>query len=59
MYDPAKDDPTGKNTPFEKLPASWTCPVCGAAKSEYGPQLTESGETVWVHEHPGQQVPPP
>ncbi|MCX6003745.1 MAG: flavin reductase [Chloroflexi bacterium] len=38
IYDPEKGDPDGKippGTPFEKLPDSWTCPVCGAAKSEF------------------------
>jgi len=38
IYDPAKGDPEGKippGTPFEKLPEDWTCPVCGAAKSEF------------------------
>jgi flavin reductase (DIM6/NTAB) family NADH-FMN oxidoreductase RutF/rubredoxin len=37
-YDPAVGDPDGKippGTPFEKLPDNWTCPVCGAAKSEF------------------------
>jgi len=38
VYDPEKGDPDGKilpGTPFEKLPDSWTCPVCGASKSEF------------------------
>ena len=38
IYDPANGDPEGKippGTPFEKLPEDWTCPVCGAAKSEF------------------------
>ncbi len=33
-----KGDPDGNippGTPFEKLPDDWTCPVCGAAKSEF------------------------
>jgi len=35
IYDPAKGDskrniPPG--TPFDKLPADWVCPVCGAHK---------------------------
>jgi rubredoxin len=29
-YDEAKE-----GTPFEKLPADWTCPVCNAPKSEF------------------------
>jgi flavin reductase (DIM6/NTAB) family NADH-FMN oxidoreductase RutF/rubredoxin len=35
IYDPEKGDPeTGiePGTPFEKLPDSWVCPLCGAAK---------------------------
>jgi len=35
-YDPAQgegDIPAG--TPFEKLPGDWTCPVCGAPRSEF------------------------
>lgn len=38
IYDPAKGDPESNippGTPFEKLPDDWTCPVCGAAKSEF------------------------
>jgi rubredoxin/flavin reductase (DIM6/NTAB) family NADH-FMN oxidoreductase RutF len=38
VYDPAMGDPVGgiaPGTPFEKLPDDWTCPVCGAAKSEF------------------------
>jgi flavin reductase (DIM6/NTAB) family NADH-FMN oxidoreductase RutF/rubredoxin len=38
IYDPALGDPDGNippGTPFEKLPDSWTCPVCGAAKSDF------------------------
>jgi flavin reductase (DIM6/NTAB) family NADH-FMN oxidoreductase RutF/rubredoxin len=38
IYDPALGDPDGKippGTPFEELPDSWTCPVCGAQKSEF------------------------
>lgn len=38
IYDPEKGDPesgTAPGTPFEKLPDDWTCPVCGASKSEF------------------------
>lgn len=38
VYDPALGDPDGKippGTAFESLPDSWTCPVCGAAKSDF------------------------
>ena len=38
VYDPAKGDSDGNipaGTPFEELPADWTCPVCGAAKTNF------------------------
>lgn len=38
IYDPALGDPDNKvppGTPWEKLPADWVCPNCGAAKSEF------------------------
>jgi len=38
IYDPAMGDPDGgikPGTPFESLPDNWTCPVCGASKSEF------------------------
>ena len=38
IYDPEKGDPEGginPGTPFEGIPDSWVCPVCGAAKSEF------------------------
>ena len=38
IYDPEIGDPDGgivPNTPFEKIPDDWLCPVCGAAKSEF------------------------
>ena len=38
VYDPDKGDPSGNivpGTPFEDLPDSWVCPVCGAAKTEF------------------------
>jgi flavin reductase (DIM6/NTAB) family NADH-FMN oxidoreductase RutF/rubredoxin len=38
VYDPEVGDPDGgiaPGTPFEKIPDSWVCPVCGAAKSEF------------------------
>jgi flavin reductase (DIM6/NTAB) family NADH-FMN oxidoreductase RutF/rubredoxin len=41
IYDPAKGDPDGgiaPGTPFEKLPADWTCPVCGATKDQFEPE---------------------
>jgi rubredoxin len=41
VYDPAKGDPdngVSPGTAFEALPAGWTCPVCGASKSEFAPE---------------------
>ena len=38
IYDPEKGDPDGgiKNgTPFERIPDSWACPVCGANKDMF------------------------
>lgn len=38
LYDPKIGYPDGgiaPGTPFEKLPDSWTCPVCGAPKSSF------------------------
>ena len=35
IYDPAKGDPDGgikPGTPFEAIPDSWACPICGAIK---------------------------
>lgn len=38
IYDPEVGDPDGgiaPGTPFEKIPDTWICPVCGAAKTEF------------------------
>ncbi len=38
VYDPLLGDPENDippDTPFEKLPDDWTCPVCGAGKEEF------------------------
>jgi rubredoxin len=38
VYDPAKGDPgngVAPGTPFDKLPADWTCPDCGADKDMF------------------------
>ena len=40
IYDPEKGDPDAgvkPGTPFEALPDGWTCPVCGANKSNFAP----------------------
>ncbi len=38
VYDPEKGDPSQgiePGTPFEELPDTWACPVCGAPKSQF------------------------
>jgi rubredoxin len=38
VYDPETGDEAGgitAGTPFEDLPSSWTCPVCGATPGEF------------------------
>jgi flavin reductase (DIM6/NTAB) family NADH-FMN oxidoreductase RutF/rubredoxin len=38
VYDPAIGDPDGgiaPGTPFEKIPDTWVCPMCGASKSDF------------------------
>jgi rubredoxin len=38
IYDPERGDPDHNiqpGTSFEQLPESWTCPVCGAPKSQF------------------------
>lgn len=38
VYDPTEGDPengVSAGTSFDKLPDDWTCPVCGAPKSEF------------------------
>jgi rubredoxin len=38
IYDPAQGDETQgvvPGTAFEDLPGTWTCPVCGAPKSDF------------------------
>jgi rubredoxin len=40
IYDPAQGDPDGgvkAGTSFEKVPADWVCPMCGASKSDFSP----------------------
>lgn len=40
-YDPVEGDPDNgvdPGTAFENLPDDWTCPVCGATKSEFEPE---------------------
>ncbi|MEM7828726.1 MAG: rubredoxin [Candidatus Aenigmatarchaeota archaeon] len=42
IYDPDKGDPdSGVNpgTSFDDLPEDWSCPVCGAPKSEFVPEI--------------------
>jgi len=38
VYDPANGDPDNgiePGTPFEQLPESWVCPLCGVGKDMF------------------------
>jgi rubredoxin len=38
VYDPAQGDPDGgiqPGTPFPEIRDDWTCPICGALKSDF------------------------
>lgn len=40
IYDPAEGDPDNNvppNTPFDKVPEDWVCPICGAPKDQFAP----------------------
>ncbi|MBM4396131.1 MAG: rubredoxin [Deltaproteobacteria bacterium] len=40
VYDPAKGDPDGDvpaATPFDRVPDTWVCPICGATKEMFEP----------------------
>lgn len=40
VYNPELGDPDNgiaPGTAFEDLPDSWTCPICGADKSQFSP----------------------
>lgn len=40
IYDPVKGDPANgvpPGTPFEDVPETWVCPVCGVGKDEFSP----------------------
>ena len=40
VYNPEEGDPDGgikPGTKFEDIPDDWTCPVCGADKSQFEP----------------------
>jgi rubrerythrin len=41
VYDDAKE-----KVPFESLPASWKCPLCGAAKSDFKPEAKPAAKTA-------------
>jgi len=41
IYDPEKGDPDNNlppDTPFEKVPEDWVCPLCGAPKDMFEPE---------------------
>ena len=38
VYDPAEGDPdngVAPGTPWEQVPDTWVCPLCGADKSQF------------------------
>jgi rubredoxin len=40
VYDPQEGDPDSgilPGTPFENIPDSWQCPVCGVTKADFAP----------------------
>lgn len=40
IYDPYEGDPDGgisPGTPFEEIPDTWVCPVCGVSKADFEP----------------------
>ena len=40
VYDPSVGDPDNgvpAGTPFEKIPDTWVCPVCGVGKDMFSP----------------------
>jgi rubredoxin len=42
VYDPAVGDPESNiaaGTAFDDLPDDWVCPVCGAAKDQFEPEV--------------------
>lgn len=46
VYDAKRD---GGGLPFEQLPDTWKCPLCGAPKSAYAKQTDDDGAERWVH----------
>ena len=52
VYDEAKE-----GVPFQDLPETWVCPLCGAGKAAFRPEETEKAlmaafdEKLWSHLH--------
>jgi len=45
VYDPRRGDPDGgipPGTPFDRIPNSWRCPICGATKRDFYPLAAEA-----------------
>ena len=57
LYTCADPDKDGHGMPFESLPASWVCPVCGAPKSAYKQIELGDGELRWSHQHSEDEPP--
>ena len=50
VYDPEAGDPEAgieAGVPFEKLPEDWVCPICGAAKDEFAPEIRGRTDSPW------------
>lgn len=40
IYNPEEGDPDGgiePDTPFDEIPDTWVCPICGADKDSFAP----------------------
>jgi rubredoxin len=49
VYDPSKGDPDGDVpavTPFDRVPDTWVCPICGAKKEMFEPVDEPAGATT-------------
>jgi rubredoxin len=71
IYDPRVGDPDGgipPGTPFERIPDSWRCPVCGVSKRDFytlasppppAPRRQPLPATATATWRPDAAVPPP
>jgi rubredoxin len=55
IYNPEEGDSDGgiaPGTPFEKIPDTWVCPICGAAKSEFTPSIDRRMKNAHLRRFP-------